>query len=124
MGNGPVFRTRSPERDTSTDQARRKAIRDVIERELSAARREHEGVDRRRQSYLRATAFALDNADEYQNRPREDERHIDDLEDEGRRAGVRVETLEAEIALFNQLLATLDGAKVGRATLQKMRKYE
>jgi uncharacterized protein YPO0396 len=109
----PGFRTRSPQRDSSADTRRRKAVRTSIGSALDEARLEMEGLERRRAAAQQATIGLMDDSGEFGERAPADEAVIVEFEIETARAADRLSALANEIEVFARLLRTIDESHPG-----------
>jgi hypothetical protein len=100
-----TFRTRSAERDRSTDMQRRQAIVTAIDEQRRLALTELEGLTARMGQSFGHVAFALDASGDYDERDAADEADISTHEAEALNARARVTTLMSEIALMDELKA-------------------
>jgi len=100
-----TFKTRSPERDRSTDMQRRQAIATAIDEQRRLALAELEGLTARMNESFSHAAFALDASGDYEERDAADEAEITTLESQALHARTRITTLQGEIALMDELKA-------------------
>lgn len=105
-----TFRTRSPERDRSTDMERRQAIASAIDQQRRLALAELAGLIARMRDNFSHAAFALDAAGDYGERDADDEAAITTHETQALQARARVTTLKSEIALMDDLKAKVANA--------------
>ena len=103
-----LFRTRSPERDNRSDAERRRAIAAVIERQRQSAMAERYGLETRMNDAYARAASLLETSVAYERRGAEDETAIRHFEKSAEAARKRIKHLDAEIALFHDLLDTLN----------------
>jgi hypothetical protein len=99
------FNLRSRARDLENDRQRRDAVINQIRSEIQSATAEINGLRSRLLAEYAHQAAILDNADDYENRSKADEKSLRDAEGITRRAQARIEALESELRLFRQLEA-------------------
>ena len=100
-----AFRTRNPDRDAETDEARLGTINNAISMALADARRERDGISQRMNLYYAQAAALLDNSPEYGRRDRIDEAAIGSAENSAARARQRMAQLDEQIQRLEELLA-------------------
>jgi hypothetical protein len=102
-----LFRTRSPDRDRSTDEHRTLAVRSSVEKALRESQRELAGLEARIETALMASITLMDNSGDYGERSAEDEQDIIENEQQAQRGRLRVMALRLQIDRYSRMLAIL-----------------
>jgi hypothetical protein len=107
---------RSRSRDFENDTKRREAVLAQIQKEKLSIVAEIDGLSRRLSEEYERQAILLDSSEEYDSRAVEDEHLLVDAERVSRQVASRLETLNAELAVFSRLEGlALSGDQAGAA---------
>jgi hypothetical protein len=102
-----VFRTRSPDRDASTDRDRLLTVRAAIVAAIEGATSEQMGLRTRVEGYYAQASHILDQAS-FEERSSADEREIVEAERHGRAGLARIAAIEAQLRRLNEILEFFD----------------
>lgn len=102
-----LFRTRSPDRDASTDRDRMMSVRAAVVAAIESAGREREGLKQRVDDYYAAASHILDQA-EFSERSARDEQAVVTAEQHGSAGLRRVAAIDEQLKRLNSLLDFID----------------
>lgn len=106
-----IFRTRSPDRDNTSDGVRSLAVRGSLEQALRDTQLELDGLERRIETALIASVTLMDNSGEYGERAAADEQDITEYELQAERGRLRVIALRRQAERYARMLAILSDNK-------------
>lgn len=108
-----VFQTRSPDRDSQTDEGRRQAIAGVVARQRADVDREMAGLQRRMDDAYQRAAALLANSEGYGERSAREEEEIVAFEASAEAARKRIADLARQLEMFEAISKVLDDAATG-----------
>ncbi len=107
-----LFRTRSPDRDASTDRDRMMNVRAAVVAAIESATRERDGLKQRVDDYYAAASHILDQA-EFGERSARDEQAIVEAERHGSAGLRRIAAINEQLKRLNSVLDFVDEQEAG-----------
>ena len=107
-----LFRTRSPDRDASTDRDRMMNVRAAVVAAIESATRERDGLKQRVDDYYAAAGHILDQA-EFGERSARDEQAIVEAERHGGAGLRRIVAINEQLQRLNSVLDFVDEQDAG-----------
>ncbi|MCF6344600.1 MAG: hypothetical protein L3J15_08025 [Devosiaceae bacterium] len=97
------FRTRSPDRDSKTDEIRFKSVKSALEEVTNGIGLEIKGLQKRVDAQLQQAFHIMDMSGEYSERSKQDEQNIVELETQIKIAKGRLKDIEKQLAVYETL---------------------